>query len=104
MNFLLLKWLIIGHFIGDFPFQSDWMAKKKRESWEVRIYHVLVYTATVVLASKVGGFELRLSVIATILASHFFIEPLEPRQGIIKPIWLDQILHILVLILIAFLF
>jgi len=104
MNFTLLKWLIVGHFIGDFAFQHDWMATTKGKSWEVNLYHVSVYTATLVLTSKIGDFDLPLLAVAIIFLSHFFIEPLSSRWGIIKAIWLDQILHILILILIAIFF
>lgn len=99
-----ILWLIAGHFIGDFPFQSEWMASQKGKSWEVNFYHALVYTATVFVVSAIGGFTLSLAAAAIILASHFFIEPLKSRWGIVKPIWLDQILHLSILMMIALFF
>ena len=35
--------------------------------------------------------------ITVILVSHFFIDPLKSRWGIIKTIWEDQVLHYIVL-------
>ena len=89
----ILIWLFAGHFIGDFPCQSQWMASQKGKSWEVNLYHALVYTFTVFVIAALGGFLLSLWAIALILGSHFLIDPLKARWNIVKYIWLDQILH-----------
>lgn len=99
----MLLWLVAGHFLGDFPFQSEWMTTQKGKSWEINLYHALVYTATILVTAKIGGFNLPLSAIAILATSHFLIDPLKAKWSIVKYIWIDQILHLVVLGLIALL-
>ncbi|MBD3258934.1 DUF3307 domain-containing protein [candidate division GN15 bacterium] len=42
----LLFFLILGHFLGDFAFQSDRMARDKPNSRSVLTVHVAIYTIT----------------------------------------------------------
>lgn len=37
-------WALIAHFVGDFLFQSDWMAINKSKHWDVLAIHVVCYT------------------------------------------------------------
>lgn len=89
---VLLTWLAC-HFIGDFAFQSTWMAMEKGKSWEVNFYHCATYTAVFVIFA-------RPSWIATVvlLLTHFVIDALKARYKVIGPIWLDQLLHILTIL------
>ena len=90
----LLIWLAC-HFIGDFAFQSAWMSMEKGKSWEVNFYHCATYTATFVLFAHP-------SLLATtvIFVTHFIVDPLKARYKLIGPIWLDQALHIITILLI----
>lgn len=96
MNQLL--WLLAGHFIGDFAFQSEWMASQKGSSWELNAYHAATYTAAMLMASGIGGFYLSPAILALFFVSHFLIDPLKARWNIVKHIWLDQSLHFLVIL------
>ena len=96
MNEFLL--LLACHFIGDFPFQSEWLASNKGKSWECMIYHCLIYTFTFVLFAKIS-----LIAALIIFVSHLIIDPLKARYKIIKHIWLDQLLHVSVLLIICLL-
>jgi uncharacterized membrane protein len=40
----VLFFLILGHFCGDYAFQTDRMAEKKKSSKLALSYHVLIYT------------------------------------------------------------
>lgn len=100
---MILLWLVAGHFLGDFAFQSDWMTKRKGESWEAMAYHTLVHAAAVLVVTKIGGFELSYLALVLLVGLHFFVDPLKSRWKIVKSIWLDQILHIAILVMIAFL-
>ena len=94
-NFIqLFIWVLAVHFVGDFAFQSQWMSIEKGKSWEVNLYHAATYTATFVLF----GPTLSLLSFFLIFASHFVIDPLKSRYGIVKYIWQDQLLHIAVII------
>jgi hypothetical protein len=85
--------LIACHFIGDFPFQPEFLALGKGKSWELNLYHTLVYTATFILFGDVS-----LLIAGIIFITHFVIDPLKARWKIIPYLWIDQLLHIGVLI------
>ena len=93
----LLVWLAC-HFIGDFAFQSTWMSSEKGKSWEVNFYHCATYTATFVLFAHPS-----LLAVAVLFGTHFIIDPLKSRYKVIGPIWLDQLLHIVTILLILWL-
>jgi len=90
LTFLCL--LIACHFVGDFPFQNEFLALNKGKSWEINFYHAITYTAAFVIFAKVS-----VAFAAVLLLSHFVIDPLKARYHIIKPIWMDQLLHVAVI-------
>jgi hypothetical protein len=98
---ILLSAFLAGHFLGDFPFQNQWMIDNKGKSWEVNAYHALVYTAVIFSVTAIVGFIIPISSLGVLIISHFLIDPLKARWKIIKSIWIDQILHILILFLLA---
>lgn len=53
----IFVWLLIGHFIGDWMLQNDWMARSKRGRWWSAscVVHCLVYTSTLVLIAWFGS-------------------------------------------------
>jgi hypothetical protein len=84
-------WLAIAaHFIGDYPCQSIWMCTEKGKSWEVNFYHAAVY-ASVFLVLGCAWWQF-----LVLLATHFMIDPLKARWGMVKTIWQDQLLHAVV--------
>lgn len=87
----VLIWLAC-HFLGDFAFQSSWMSSNKGKSWEVNFYHAATYTAPFVLFARATP-----AAIAVIFITHVIIDPLKTRYNIIKPIWVDQALHFIVI-------
>ncbi|MEO8971160.1 MAG: DUF3307 domain-containing protein [Ktedonobacteraceae bacterium] len=92
-----LVWLAC-HFIGDFAFQSTWMSIEKGKSWEVNFYHCATYTATFVLFAHSS-----LLATAVLFGAHFVIDPMKSRYKVIGPIWLDQLLHVVTILLILWL-
>lgn len=93
----LLIWLAC-HFIGDFAFQSAWMSSEKGKSWEVNFYHCATYTATFVLFAQTS-----LQATIALFVTHYIVDTLKARYKVIGPIWLDQLLHILTILLILWL-
>ncbi|MBN1135739.1 MAG: DUF3307 domain-containing protein [Anaerolineae bacterium] len=43
----LFDWLLLGHLIGDFLFQTDSMAKNKAQNWRWLLGHVSLYMVTI---------------------------------------------------------
>ena len=85
-------WAIAAHFIGDYPCQSLWFTMEKGKSWEVNFYHAATYASVFVLCGCAWWQFLIL------FGTHFLIEPLKARWGIVKTIWQDQILHAIVIV------
>jgi hypothetical protein len=76
------------HFIGDFPFQSEWFVNFKGKSWEVCLYHSLVYASVFAIFAHAS-----LAFFLVLVLSHLIIDPLKARWGVVKTIWQDQLLH-----------
>lgn len=91
---VLLIWLAC-HFVGDFAFQSTWMSVEKGKSWEINFYHCATYTAVFVLFARPS-----LLAIMLLLVTHYIIDTLKARYKVIGPVWVDQSLHILTIVLI----
>lgn len=67
---------LVGHLVGDFLLQNDWMATNKKRSDYACVVHVLIYTATVMLLS--GWYRQPASIAASAAAlialPHFAID------------------------------
>lgn len=94
LNLLLL---LACHFIGDYPFQPLYFVENKGKSWEINFYHAATYTAAFVVFAHVSWLAALI-----LLVSHFVIDPIKARWHIIPvdKVWIDQILHILVILFI----
>lgn len=103
----LLSWLIIGHFVGDFLLQTNWMAFGKTQRFFPLTIHALVYTASVALLSLPAG-GLSGQAIAIIFISHMALDQrsfvrwwVQAVNGKESPGWMnvvvDQTWHLLVL-------
>ena len=83
--------IVICHLIGDYVFQTDFIAKTKGENW----YHLFVHSALyvvpfyVVFGWGMNGFELGL-----LLGSHFLIDASKARYNKLGYFG-DQLLHYL---------
>lgn len=84
--------LIAAHHVGDFAFQSQWMAMEKGKDWEVMTYHVLMYTICFLPMAFVNP-RMNLAAIVVIFGSHFTIDPCKARWKFVKQIWQDQLFH-----------
>lgn len=67
-----MDWLV-GHLIGDYIFQNDWMAINKKDRWFPALVHCAVYTACVyLLVGLFAGWPLW--TIPIIFLSHLAID------------------------------
>jgi len=105
--------LLIGtHFLGDFPFQSEWMVKHKGRNfsfvdsatgveicvarwYEVMFYHVATYVATMYVFMRLAGYSPAPQGVIIDGVMHYLVDALKCR-GVIKAIWLDQLCHLMV--------
>lgn len=101
--------LFVGHLIGDFLFQTGWMAKNKATKWGPLLTHVVVYTIVVTLVGWVSG-GISVWAIALIFVSHVLLD----HQGFVgwwsrhiqgvnraSDAWVtimaDQVFHVIIL-------
>ena len=113
------NWLVIGHLVGDWLLQNDWMAKGKKRGLITTpgLVHYTIYTIAVVTflwlsPENTVGLGLYLIVGGIIFLTHwiidstkfveYWIQTFKQSNISIMRIMVDQTFHILVLALIAY--
>ena len=84
--------LFACHHIGDFAFQSQWMAMEKGKSREVLMYHVFMQASPFMLLGFLPGTHVTAIGIVIHIVLHAIVDTLKCR-GVIKSIWQDQLCH-----------
>jgi hypothetical protein len=114
-------WLVVGHLVGDWLLQNDWMAMHKRQRLGTLagIVHYAIYTLTItgsLWLSNARGKNLRLYLGAGVIVfvTHWLIDGTDCvqwwmrlyRQSDLDVIYLmvDQVLHVVVLVFLAVFF
>jgi hypothetical protein len=114
----LFDWLLVGHLIGDFLFQTDSMAEHKPQDWRWMLGHVSLYMVTITVIIAVYGLGHVLSVWLPLVAWLFIFGThiLFDRRGFTArwmrlvgaspehawlPIVEDQIFHLITLAIVA---
>ncbi|WP_096203085.1 DUF3307 domain-containing protein [Bacillus sp. FJAT-45350] len=103
--------LFIAHLIGDYLFQTSWMAMNKAKHWGALITHSFVYTLIVSVVAYIGFGGLSIWAILFIFLSHVFLDRRTFVQWWVSTImqakgkesfWLgiiaDQVFHLIVLV------
>jgi hypothetical protein len=111
-------WFLLGHLVGDWLLQNDWMARGKREGLLTKAgaMHFTLYTATILGALwlsgyRDGGTATMLTLSAIVFLSHWLVDAGNVagrwmhlyRQSDLEVVrvLVDQTLHLLVLALLA---
>ena len=113
----VFTWLLIGHLVGDWLLQNDWMAKGKKEGLITLagLAHFTIYTIVVTLALWISKqnqpLECYLIFGLFVFISHWLIDATNIvdfwirfyRQSnlLLMRIMVDQIFHILVLAILS---
>ncbi len=84
--------LFAAHFVGDFAFQSAWMAMEKRKNLEVLAYHVFTYSTPFVVLAVFPDVSVTLMGLVLNAVLHFIVDYCKGREWV-KTIWQDQMLH-----------
>ena len=113
------NWLVIGHLVGDWLLQNDWMAQGKKRGFftTAGLVHYTIYTLAVVAflwlsPQDTVGLGIYLIVGGIIFFTHwiidstriveYWIQTFKQSNISIMRIMVDQTFHILVLALIAY--
>lgn len=109
------EWLLVGHLVGDWLLQNDWMVRLKQNGlWNRAIFvHCLIYTLVLVLV-HLGASSPPIALplfVSVVFFSHWIIDAagLAPRwmrlfgqtDVSFMRIAVDQVMHILVLAALA---
>ncbi|MCK5353939.1 MAG: DUF3307 domain-containing protein [Methyloprofundus sp.] len=104
--------LLLCHFIGDYPLQTDGMVRAKKQFsgllMHVFIHFVTMLTLLTALMSLQTGISLILAL--SVSAFHFAIDHWKNVLSRLRPTWIifsyvqDQILHLLSIILVSFVY
>lgn len=114
----IFEWLLVGHLIGDWVFQNDWMARHKQNGLFNRaiLLHCAVYTFVLVLVYLLPGAAARSTTPTLLFAlfvylSHWLIDAtglaslwmrfFRQTDALFMRIAVDQIFHVVVLALLA---
>lgn len=115
----VFTWLLIGHLVGDWLLQNDWMARGKKQGLVTApgLIHFAIYTSVVTIALWVsdvveksnGDYYICFGLL--IFISHWLIDATNLVEGwirfygqsnlIMMRIMVDQTLHILVLAMLS---
>lgn len=106
--------LLMGHLVGDFLLQTNWMARYKTSRWDALLAHSAVYTVSVAAAAWLDGVVLGLVALALLLVSHAWLDRRTFERWWARRIggvtraedqWLvivmDQVFHLLVLVVVV---
>jgi hypothetical protein len=114
----IFTWLLVGHLVGDWLLQNDWMVRGKKRgllTWPGTI-HFTIYTMVIIgtlwlsgARDKNPGFYLVLSTL--VFVSHWLIDAsnvveywmrfYRQSNSAMMRVMVDQILHILVLVIVT---
>ena len=114
----IFTWLLLGHLVGDWMFQNDWMARGKQRQLINKeiLVHCLVYTGILALtlwrATRHDPMSPPyLTILAIIFLSHWLIDAgnlaghwvhwLRQSKTLFVRIMVDQTMHLVVLAVVA---
>ena len=90
MNSLIIK-ILYCHCLGDFVFQSNWMAEEKSKSRIVLLAHSILYSVPFSCFLNPSEFQ-----IVLIVVSHYIIDWMKIHYKKIITFERDQLLHIII--------
>jgi hypothetical protein len=109
------EFLLLAHLIGDYLFQTKWMALNKSTKWVPLLTHVGVYTLTITCVAWIGFGGLTAWGIVVVIMSHIILDRrlfvtwwtrrimrIDEKESGWLIIVTDQIFHILVLGLVLY--
>jgi hypothetical protein len=104
----ILFFLILGHLIGDYALQTDYMASHKKNSRAILTRHVVIYAASVWAMIAAYSFLYRpglfiklatIIFVAVLFIQHWLQDFIKNRYNNGSKQWyyIDQVLHLVIL-------
>ncbi len=100
-----ILWIILAHYIADYPLQGDFLAQTKGKYWYSLLAHSVIYGLTIALALKLLGLFAIWKAIALII-SHMVIDykkatAKNKEKALTTYLYIDQALHIAINIILV---
>lgn len=100
-----ILWIILAHYIADYPLQGDFLAQTKGKYWYSLLAHSVIYGLTIALTLKLLGLFTIWKVIALII-SHVVIDykkatAKNKEKALTTYLYIDQALHIAINIILV---
>ncbi|WIF95024.1 DUF3307 domain-containing protein [Caminicella sporogenes] len=95
-----ILWILLAHYIADYPLQGDFLAQTKGKYWYSLLAHSLIYGLTIALCYKLlGVFAVWKAVV--LIASHMVIDykkatAKNKEKALTTYLYIDQLLHIVI--------
>lgn len=95
-------WVILAHYISDYPLQGDFLAQTKGKHWYSLFVHSVIYGLTISLCFELlGVFTVWKAYV--LVGSHMVIDyykckyaPANPTKALTTYLYIDQALHIII--------
>ena len=93
-----ILWLILAHYIADYPLQGDFLAQTKGKYWYSLLAHSIIYGLTISLCLKLLGVFALWKALVLVL-SHIIIDykkatANDKDKALTTYLYIDQALHI----------
>lgn len=95
-----ILWVLLAHYIADYPLQGDFLAQTKGKYWYSLLAHSIIYGLTIALCYKlIGVFTIWKAIV--LIGSHMIIDYKKATaknkdKALTTYLYIDQILHLII--------
>lgn len=95
-----ILWILLAHYIADYPLQGDFLAQTKGKYWYSLLAHSIIHGLTIALALKLLGlFAIWKSIF--LIVSHIIIDDKkatakDKSKALTTYLYINQTLHIII--------
>lgn len=96
----MVLWVILAHYIADYPLQGDFLAQTKGKYFYSLLAHSIIYGLTITLCFKfIGVFAIWKTFI--LVLSHIIIDykkatAMNKDKALTTYLYIDQVLHLII--------
>jgi len=98
-----ILWILLAHYIADYPLQGEFLAQTKGKHWYSLFVHSMIYSLSLCLCFKLLGVFL-IWKFAVLFISHIIIDYVKANaknkdKTLTSYLYIDQGLHIIIAVL-----
>lgn len=93
-----ILWLLLGHYVCDYPLQGDFLAQTKGKYWYSLFAHSMIYGLGMALILSLLGADYIVLKAVVLVASHIFIDYVKATaknkdKALTSYLYIDQAIH-----------